>query len=437
MNSRRPSLLKDGAWVIFGQVISGLGIFAGIRLLTEFTRPEVYGQLALAVGIVALAQGLSNGPLMQAALRYAPESLRGGWQKSLSTLVAKAASKTVLIASVMLLVSWAIYSWKTGATWVLGLGLVLLLVVEAKKSMDVTLLNAARRHREVAIWFIADAWLRPALAVAGIALFGATALVILSAYSLGTGILIIGFRTFAAPESSREEPVLHCRPAGNTNNVTEARLWAYAGPLIPLALVSWVSSQLDRYIIGGTLGLAQVGLYAAIYGAVSRPVLMIATAIELTMRPAYYEACAAQDGGAKEKIRKTWLFLLIVAGACATALVCAFHPWLARLLVAQPYRQISYLMPAVALGYSILVVAQYYERLCYAHDNTSAGLIINTVGAVASIVMVIPAVRFLGLDGAAYVVPLYFTVQLAVAISLADRTMSRNAGHRSSPRNVF
>jgi len=427
MNSRRPSLLKDGAWVIFGQVISGLGIFAGIRLLTEFTRPEVYGELALAVGIVALAQGLSNGPLMQAALRYAPESLRGGREKSFRALVAKATSKTVVIASVTLLASWTIYSWKTGATWALGPGLVLLLVVEARKSLDVTLLNAARKHREVAIWFITDAWLRPSLAVAGIALFGATALVIVFGYTLATGILIVGFKTFAAWECPHDEPILNRLTAATGSNMSEGKLWVYSAPLIPLALVSWVSSQLDRYIIGGTLGLAQVGIYAAIYGAISRPVLMLATAIELTMRPAYYEACAADDERAKEKIRRTWLVLLILTGACATALVCAVHEWLSTLLVAEPYRQISYLMPAIALGYSILVVAQFYERLCYAHDDTSAVLMINAVGAVASVAMVIPAIRILGLDGAAYVVPLYFSVQLIVAVLLANRAATENA----------
>jgi len=430
MNSLRPSLLKDGAWVIVGQVISGVGIFAGIRLLTEFTRPEVYGELALVLGIVALAQGLSNGPLMQAALRYSPESLLGGWQQPFRAVVAKATFKSVLVASVILLVSWAIFSWTTGANWALGPGLVLLLIVEARKSMDVTLLNAARKHREVATWFIMDAWLRPLLAVAGIALFGATALIILCAYSLGTGLLIFGFKTFAASESSHDEPILNSRPSRKSNDISEAKLWIYSAPLIPLALVSWVSSQLDRYIIGSTLGLAEVGIYAAIYGAVSRPVLMVAAAIELTMRPVYYEACAVEDERAKKKLRKTWLFLLIFTGACATALVCAFHEWLSTLLVAEPYRQISYLMPAVALGYSILVVAQFYERLCYAHDDISAGLMINTVGAVASITMVIPAIRILGLDGAAYVVPLYFSVQLIVAVLLVNRTASQDARER-------
>ena len=427
MNSLRPSLLKDGAWVIVGQVISGIGIFAGIRLLTEFTPPEVYGELALALGIVALAQGLSNGPLMQAALRYSPESLLGGWQHSFRAVVAKASSRTVFVASAMLLVSWALFSWTTGANWALGPGLVLLLLVEATKSLNITLLNATRKHREVATWYIMDAWLRPLLAIAGITLFGATALIILCAYSLGTGLLIFGLRTFSAPESSHGEPIISSGPNRKSNDISEAKLWSYSAPLIPLALVSWISSQLDRYIIGSSLGLAEVGIYAAIYGAVSRPILMAAAAIELTMRPVYYQARAAEDERAKEKIRKTWLFLLIFAGVCATALVCAFHEWLSTLLVAEPYRQISYLMPAVALGYSILVVAQFYERLCYAHDHTSAVLVINTVGALASIALVIPAIRTLGLDGAAYVVPLYFTVQLIVAVLLANRAATQGA----------
>jgi O-antigen/teichoic acid export membrane protein len=432
MTSLNLSLLKEGAWVIAGQVISGVGIFAGIRLLTEFTRPEVYGELALSLGIVALAQGLSSGPLMQAALRYSPESLLGGWQEFFRAVVTKAISKTVLVASVMLLMSWGLFSWTTSADWTLGPGLVLLLIVETRKSMDLTFLNAARRHREVATWYIMDAWLRPLLAVAGIAWFGASTLIVLNAYSLGTGLLIFGFKTFATQESSREKANLSSLPPRIRDEMSETKLWAYAAPLIPLALVSWVSGQLDRYIIGSTLGLAEVGIYAAIYGAVSRPILMAATAIELTMRPVYYQARAAKDERAKEEIRRIWLFLLIVTGVCATAMVCAFHEWLAGLLVAEPYRHISYLMPAVALGYSILAIAQFHERLCYAHDRTSAVLMINTVGAVASIAMVIPAIQVLGLDGAAYVVPVCFSVQLTVAVLLANRIASPNVRNREA-----
>ena len=40
-------------------------------------------------------------------------------------------------------------------------------------------------------------------------------------------------------------------------------MWAYALPLIPLGVISWASTLGDRYFIGGLLGVADAGIYAA------------------------------------------------------------------------------------------------------------------------------------------------------------------------------
>jgi O-antigen/teichoic acid export membrane protein len=425
MTTPRARLLRDGAWVIIGQLLAALGFFAGTRLLTEITEPKVYGELALVLGLVALAQGLSNGPLMQAALRFFPQSLAGGWQESFGIVLGNAAFRAIFIASLSLLVCWGLFCIATGAAYALGPALVVLLIVESRKALEITLLNAVRKQRQVTMWLIADAWLRPLLAFVGVIAFGATPLVIVCSYCIGTAILLYSFRAFRFASVAPNESLPGFSAIKKRVDINEGTLWHYAVPLIPLALLSWVSAQLDRYIIGSTLGVVEVGIYAAIYGAVSRPILMVAAAIELTMRPVYYEARAAHDVHAMKRIRTAWLSLLILSGICGTTFIGIFHRWLAILLLAEPYRQVSYLMPVISLGYSILVVAQFYERLCYAHDQTSAGVKINGAGALASIAVAIPAIRVMGLNGAAYAVPLYFLIQLIAAKTLENR-MLRN-----------
>jgi O-antigen/teichoic acid export membrane protein len=97
------------------------------------------------------------------------------------------------------------------------------------------------------------------------------------------------------------------------------------------------------------------------------------------------------------------------------------HQTLSALLLAESYRNYSYLMPWLAVGYSFLIVAQFYERLCYARDKTAAVSMIETVGAIASIGLAIPLIRFFGIDGAAWAVPCYFLVQMMLARFLAKK----------------
>jgi len=97
------------------------------------------------------------------------------------------------------------------------------------------------------------------------------------------------------------------------------------------------------------------------------------------------------------------------------------HQTLSTLLLAESYRDYSYLMPWLAAGYSFLIVAQFFERLCYARDKTAAVSLIETIGALASICLAIPLISFFGIDGAAWAVPCYFLVQMMLARFLAKK----------------
>src|SRR5690606_27795333 len=70
LSALRRRLLREAAWVFAGQLSSAVGTMVGLRWLTEWVPPSVYGSVALANGVIALAQGLTVGPMMQAVLRF-------------------------------------------------------------------------------------------------------------------------------------------------------------------------------------------------------------------------------------------------------------------------------------------------------------------------------------------------------------------------------
>ena len=49
--SRHRRILGETAWVFFGQGMSVLATLVGLRLITELVAPDVYGTVALALGI--------------------------------------------------------------------------------------------------------------------------------------------------------------------------------------------------------------------------------------------------------------------------------------------------------------------------------------------------------------------------------------------------
>jgi O-antigen/teichoic acid export membrane protein len=212
-----------------------------------------------------------------------------------------------------------------------------------------------------------------------------------------------------------------------TDGGIEHRLTHYASPLVPLAVVGWTSGLADRYLIGGLVGLEAAGVYAAVYGLVSRPFLMVGATVELVLRQPYYEAVSRADRQRERVILVGWTGLVV--GVSLLGLVCTLL-WsepIAGLLLGEPFRSGAFLMPWIAAGYTLLVTAQVLERVCYAHRTTGLVLAIQTVGAVLCIVIASPAIAAFGLAGAAVAVPAYFGGQLAAAGGAAWTCLRRSS----------
>jgi O-antigen/teichoic acid export membrane protein len=205
-------------------------------------------------------------------------------------------------------------------------------------------------------------------------------------------------------------------------------LWSYALPLVPVAAAGWASGLADRYFVGGVLGLAEAGSYAAVYALVSRPFLMLSGVIEQTLRPVYYGAIAAGNSERSRVVLRAWLTLAALGGGIGFALALLLHEEIAAWLLAEPYRMSAGLMPWIAAGYWLLIISHVFTRICYAHHDTKSVFWIEATGALLAVAVMLPAIRLFGLAGAAMAVPVYFGAQLGLALMLARRSMR----HRSS-----
>ena len=409
-------IVSEGAWVLFGQGASALGALLGIRLLTELLAPATFGELALVIGIAALAVGLVGNPLTQALLRYYPDSTRTIGVESLRKSVVACLFKAAVAFSAIWLVGWWLYSEATGASHWIGLLVVALLAVDLARSVEVAFFNAARRQRPMAVLIAADAWGRPIVAVAGITLVGATVSAVVAGYVTATLILLTVLYFVA-----EREGVNSAKSAVEPDAVHTRELLRYALPLVPLGVIGWIFNLSDRYVLAGLSGLEQAGMYAAAFAVASRPAWLLGGAVETTLRPVYFHAVSSGDLKQQAGIFRNWLMLQLSVVVVLTTTFWFFSDEISYWLLGERFRSAAPLMPWIAGGCGIIVVAQAFAGLCYASRDTTQVLKIELTGALARVVISYPAIYMAGLSGAAIAVPISAVVQLTAAIVMSRR----------------
>ena len=430
-------LVKEGAWVASGQALSALAALVSIRIMTELLPPAEFGRLTLLMGAAALALGLAATPRLQAVMRYYPEWYGQGKVSVLRKTAIRQMYFPVTVAAAALAGGWGVYAMFTGQVWWVGFLLAALLVVDAVRSFELVLLNAARRQRSSAIIHAADGWLRPLLTIPAVLMLGQNAEIALAGHVAGSLLLLVLLRQYARLEGKEASP--SAVPRDEVPGVQQelaAAIQRYAWPLVPLAFFGWLISTGDRYIIAGILSMADVGLYAAALGLTSRPFLMMSGVIELTLRPVLQNAIATGNQVVIDAAKRRMLLTIAAGSALGVLGFFLLSELAARLFLAEEYQAAAGLMPLVALGYAFYAISSVYSRFCYAFDATGSILILTVVSSLASIAVLVPLAIWFGLIGAVMVVPVRFAIELVLARMYSRRAedtyLARQLGVRDA-----
>lgn len=389
---------------------------AGVRLLTEFIPPKIYGTVALMIGLAVLFNSFLCAPFLQAAYRFYPEAVCRGDMSVLRRTIYGLLSKSVIALVVTILLVGIIYCSLKDVSYIVVLVLAGLLVVEIYRQLELSFLGAARRQRAVALWQTAEAFCKPTFAILAVVLLGATSGSVLLGYVTATGGILLCMHLLPF----KLKGIDNSNARGNVDEHMKKAIRRYALPLMPLALVGWVSSLSDRYIIGILLGSEQVGIYSAAYGLIHKAVLMACGIITLTLVPVYNHAVSEQNSYVESKVFRTWLLITTTITAFSVIGVCFFKKWIALLFLAEQYRSSVVLMPWFAAGFAGYALACVFEGYLYAHKHTKALVLGQSIVAVSSIAVVIPMVIIWRLKGAAIGCTIYFMVHLIVMVCLTQ-----------------
>jgi O-antigen/teichoic acid export membrane protein len=393
---QKRAILGEFSWVIVGQAASVLGAIVGVRLLTEWLPPRVYGELALATTGGMLVNYILLGPLAHAYSRfYAPAAEA----EELGPYFNSVARITVLVGIVLtcfsLLAVVGFVSLGYG-TWISLLVATIVFAIAFGCNSIMDEIQSAARHRSVvALHHGISSWLRFLCAVWLVWTFGINSSVAMWGYCLGSLLVVTSQAFFFERRIIRPAKNLESPSTGEVRP-WRSRMFQYAWPYSLWGVLVWLQMSSDRWALQVFGNTEEVGLYAVVYQLGFYPLMLLSGILTQLAGPVFFQL--AGDGTLQwrkaqvsHRNRLLTIAALFVSLSCVAA-AAVLHTWLFNLLTAEEYRSVSWLLPAVALSgglfgtaevSSLGLISNHGTRLLLKPKICSAilGIILNVLGA--------------------------------------------------------
>jgi O-antigen/teichoic acid export membrane protein len=339
-----------------------LGSVVGVRLLTQALPPQKYGELALALTAVTLAQQTVLSPLSGGSLRFFSTALESGelaaFLRALAGLLAKAT--LVLVAGAALLGTPLVAVGREN--WALLGALALLYALLSGYTSALDGMQNAARHRTVVAWHDGLApWLRFLVAVAFIDLLGVSSWAAMLGFGVATAVVLTSqFAFFAVGLRGDAKRFADVAPSYVAK--WTARIWSYAWPFAMWGVFSWAQLSADRWALQTFATTREVGLYAVIYQLGYVPMSLASGLLTQLAAPVLF--ARAGDGTDEARLRDArrlnrWLVIGVTAlTGLATGVAALLHEPVFRLLADARYRAVSPLLPWMVLSGGLFAAAQ-------------------------------------------------------------------------------
>jgi O-antigen/teichoic acid export membrane protein len=398
-----------------GQALVVVGRFATLWWLTRVLDPRAFGEVALIQGVAALGFGVLSGSLFQAGLRFHAEAVTDGHERALSALLDPLVLRAAWIMTGVLLGSalvWKLATHSAVSPWALIAG-IFVIVPDAIRGNDLTVLNATRRQTAYTAWIIADALARPLGAGVAIGLFGPSPTSALA----GIVAAVVAVNVVCAPLLM---PKRRNRGGAAIPPDTRTRILRFAAPLMPLALLTWTVGAADRYVIAAMAGAGAAGLYAAVYGVGSQGFLALGMVGLAVFRPLYFTAVDAQDRARGRGVMLAWIAAMAGGSLLGIAALTVLGRLIAKICLGPDFQSGAPLLPWIGAAYTLQTMQTIFEVLLYAKHKTASLLHVQLAGAGTALVLYSVLIPRYGAFGAVLATIGSFAVSCVVAATLGD-----------------
>lgn len=397
-------LSAELTWICFGQLMVIAGTVFGVRLLTYKLSPSIYGDLAIGMTAVIVAQQIFFGPLGNSFLRFFSYAHEKGelyaYVKAVRFLLAKA---TLLIAVITAISIIGLFlSMHTEWVWLFFLAFVYSLFLGYNIVLDY-IQNAARQRKIVALHQGLGQWVHFLIPVSLIGVFGQRSSIVMFGYIVAAVIVLSSqLRFFKKKITVLFAETVEKVPTGVVNKYVK-QIFVYAWPFSLWGLFVWAQFASSRWALAFFATTKEVGLYAVLYQFGYYPIIVISGVISQLLVPVLF----SRAGSGNDSIRvantiKLNNFLILVAGVATiifVVLACIFHKDFFSLVVAPEYRSMSSFLPLLVLSGGLLAVGQMINIIFLIRTETKLLIYPKVITAIFGVFLNYSGACFYGLKG--------------------------------------
>ncbi|MRR53722.1 MAG: hypothetical protein EG822_04305 [Deltaproteobacteria bacterium] len=357
------NIRHEMSWIVFGQFLGFLGGFLGIKVLTNLMGPNGYGQLALGLTIAGLFNTYAYGPVANVVVRFFAVSQERGTLGSYFSILKKTHRILAICAFCLAAVASGVTGYVLGGEWALIIFLSCLYGVTSGINVSfISLQNAIRQRKIVALHQGADVWLRIGLSIALLFFFSKSGCFALLGYLIGTLLVTISQRVFALKNETIRKNWHAPKADPFQEKQTFKEFTDYATSFLLFAVFASFSLYADRWILQGMFGPGAVGVYAAIYQIAASPVTIFFTMVSQLIVPIVFERAGTMTSMAQmENSGRLLLQTLLVSSLVAiliTVVAYLFSEPLIRVLTNTTFAKHHSMLWIIVLGLCLFNLGQ-------------------------------------------------------------------------------
>ena len=177
----------------------------------------------------------------------------------------------------------------------------------------------------------------------------------------GVVIGIIGAQLLCAGASILSDPVMRRLRPARLDRGELRTLFAFGGPLMLSAGLTYAATSADRLILGATLGTAEVGQYSVAVDFMQKTILFGMLAINLTAYPAIVRAFERNGPDAGRRALERNFLIQLGIGLPMTIGVAVLAPGIADIVIGPAFRDsVVALLPVVGLAALLRGLATFH-----------------------------------------------------------------------------
>lgn len=406
------NIIKEGGWVLSGQVINAGINLATLRIITEFLPASVLGEATMWLGITILLKSIFIQPILNYQIRFYPEYQLENKITDFNAVTLKIILSLFSVSGMLFfIISVILFNLDfIKADYLLLLLIVFYSFLDNIKSFFINQYSAERRQNKYALWVMFEP----------IAILLITYLIIsrypftnsyIASMSLGIFLGIIIFRDYT---NNKLKNLKH-------NDLKVSQLFKqaikFSLPFVTIAILSWIMNLSSRYFIGFTDSPYEAGIFVASFSIASRPFIMVSGVATSFFRPILLQATSKNDISKISLVLKFWLITVVSGGTLLIIMFIFGGNLIANILLAPEYRKNSeILFLLIGLGYFGLAMFQVFENFLFAQKRTKEILYSNIVGTFIFVISSLILVKYFLSIGAATSVTIAFIFQLLSVI---------------------